>query len=186
MEHNTRMLGGISYIVLLAASVLGSFVPLVGLISLAAGICVVVAFIKAGTELGKPQVKSGIITALILNIVAGIILMFVMGAAIVAILGASGGQPDPSELMSAFGGGSLIGMLVCWILWMIGGWFWFQAGAGIAEATGTPLFKTGGLLIFIGAITVIVFGLGGIVMLIGEILQCVAFFQTSEREPQTA
>ncbi|MGH8363196.1 MAG: DUF996 domain-containing protein, partial [Gammaproteobacteria bacterium] len=69
------------------------------------------------------------------------------------------------------------------VLCMVGAWFWYQASIPLAEGAGVSLYKTGGLLIFIGAITLVVFGLGFIVILIGEIMQTVAFFTTSEKVP---
>lgn len=175
MEHNTKLLGGIAYIVLIAFSVLGSFVPFAGIITLAAAICVVIAFINAGRELGRPAVKQNMIIALVLYIVGMIIILITVGTAVFAIL-AGGGISS-----AALGIGTILGGLIGLVVLIAGAWFWYQASVPMAEATGVGLFKTGGLLIFIGAITTILV-IGVVITLIGQILQCVAFFNAPEKQ----
>ena len=46
----------------------------------------------------------------------------------------------------------------------------------IGESLSNPNFKTAGLLLFIGAILLIVFGIGVLVMFVGEIFEIVGFF----------
>jgi uncharacterized membrane protein len=46
----------------------------------------------------------------------------------------------------------------------------------LPQATAHNLFKTGGLLLFIGAITTILFGLGLLLIIVGYTVLAVAFF----------
>ncbi|HEX7338916.1 MAG TPA: DUF996 domain-containing protein [Rhodanobacteraceae bacterium] len=180
MEHSTKMLGGIGYIVLIAFAIFGSFLPFAGLISLAAAICVMIAFIQAGNQLHRPTIKNDIIIAVVLYIVSAVLLLFVVGAGLIGLL-ASGGH---GAGLAALGASAIIGGLIAWVLSIVSSWFWYKASTSLAEATGTPMFKTGGLLMFIGAILLVI-GIGFILMLIGQILQTIAFFQVTETNPAT-
>ncbi|HET7267335.1 MAG TPA: DUF996 domain-containing protein [Oleiagrimonas sp.] len=180
MEHNTKMLGGISCIALVVFSVLGSFIPFVGVLTLIAGICLLVAFFMAGNQLHRSDVKNNVIISIVLSIVGTIVLLMVMGASFAAVL--SGTDTG----LGAFGATAIIGGIICWIIFIIGSWFWYKASVGIAEGSNTPLFKTGGLVLFIGTILLVVFGIGAIVMLVGQIMQAIAFFNAPENSPASA
>ena len=180
MEKTTKLLGGWGYILLIAGSILGSLTFVFHLVGLAGIICLLIAFYRASKELSQPKIWSRILVAIALYIVASLLLVFMVGSALLTAFHGSAMGP------SAFTGGVIAGCLIAWVLWMIGAWFWYQASIPLAEGTGVTLYKTGGLLIFIGAITIIVFGLGFIVMLIGEIMQTVAFFTTSEKVPASS
>ena len=175
MEKATKLLGGWGYILLIVGSFLGPLTFIFHLVALAGIICVLIAFFRASKELSQPKIQTNIIIAIVLYIVASLLFIFLVGAAVLALVHGSGAG------MAAFGGGALLSGLIAWILWIVGAWFWYQASIPLTDGTGVSLYKTGGLLIFIGAITAIVFGIGLIVMLIGEIMQTVAFFTTTEK-----
>ena len=177
MEKATKLLGGWGYILFIVGGFLGPLTFIFHLVGLAGIICVLIAFFRASKELGQPKIQSNIIIAIVLYIVAALLFIFLVSSAVLALLHGSGVGA------AAFTGGAIISGLIAWILWIIGAWFWYQASIPLAEGTGVSLYKTGGLLIFIGAITLIVFGLGAIVLLIGEIIQTVAFFTTTEKVP---
>ena len=86
---------------------------------------------------------------------------------------------------AAFGVGTILTGLIAWVLTIIGSWYWYKASQALTDATGVGTYKTGGLLIFIGSIAIIVFGIGGLVIWIGEIVQAVAFFSTQEETPDS-
>lgn len=178
MEQSTKLLGGISYIVLIVFDIVGGFAHPLHIITLIASICVLIAFIRGGSEVGRPEVKRDIITALVLYIVAACLFIFLVGSSVAAYVLH---QHHHNMGAAAIGAGAIIGGLIGWVLFIIAAWFWYKASVPLAEATGVGLYKTGGLLLFIGSITIVVFGLGFLVMLIGEILQCVAFFTTPDK-----
>lgn len=180
MEKATKLLGGWGYIGLMVGSFLGPLTLIFHLVALAGIICVLIAFYRAGSELNQPKIRSNITVAVVLYVVATLLFIFLVGSAVLAALqGTSAG-------LAAFAGGALLSGLIAWVVWMVAAWFWYQASIPLAAGTGVDLYKTGGLLIFIGAITTIIFGLGFIVMLIGEIMQTVAFFTTAEKIPASA
>ena len=177
MEKATKLLGGWGYILLIVGSFLGPLTFIFYLVGLAGIICVLISFYRAGTELNQPKIRSNITVAVVLYIVATLLFIFLVGAALInAFHGSAVGT-------TSFIGSAIVSGLIAWVLWIVAAWFWYQASIPLTDGTGVGLYKTGGLLIFIGAITAIVFGLGFIVMLIGEIMQTVAFFTTSEKVP---
>ena len=176
MEKATKLLGGWGYIGLIVGSVLSRFGIIFNLIALAGIICVLIACFRASKELSQPKIQSNIIIAIVLYIVASLLFIFLVGSAVLALMHSTGAG------LAAFTGGAIISGLIVWILWIVGAWFWYQASIPLTEGTGIGLYKTGGLLIFIGAVTAII-GIGIIVMLIGEIMQTVAFFTTNEKVP---
>lgn len=177
MENTTKLLGGIGYIVLIVFGFLGGFVVPLHVVTLAAAICVLIAFIRAGNELDRPEVKNSVITALVLYIVAAVLMIFLVGVGVAAVVMHHGS----SAAAGGLGAGAIVGGIIGWILCIIAAWFWYKASVPLTEATGVSLFKIGGLLNFIGAILLVVFGLGAILMLVGEILQCVGFFTAPEK-----
>ncbi|MGB9430177.1 MAG: DUF996 domain-containing protein [Gammaproteobacteria bacterium] len=180
MEKATKLLGGWGYIALIVGSFLGSLTFIFHLIALAGIICVLIAFFRASKELNQPKIQANIIIAIVLYIAASLLFIFLVGSAILALAHGTGTG------MAAFTGGAIISGLIAWVLWIVGAWFWYQASIPLTDGTGVSLYKTGGLLIFIGAITAIVFGIGLIVMLIGEIMQTVAFFTTTGKVPASS
>ncbi|MGA7964969.1 MAG: DUF996 domain-containing protein [Gammaproteobacteria bacterium] len=185
MEKTTKLLGGWGYLAVVAGGFLGFLVgPFSGIITLAGMVCVLVAFYRAGNELNRSDVKRDITIAIVLNIVAYILLFFVVGVAVAtAVLHGYGDNADVGRnaLATAFGAGTIIIGLICWVLIIVGSWYWYKASQALTSVTGVGTYKTGGLLIFIGSITIIVFGLGFLVTWVGEIIQTVAFFSTPEK-----
>lgn len=174
MEQSTRLLGGISYIALIVFSIFSGFMPFLGILSLIATICVLVAFIQGGNQVGRPDVKQNIIIGIVLYIVATILFVFIVGAGLAAAVA------NEAAGVAALGTGLIVAGLIGWILFIVGAWFWYKASAALGEGANVGLLKAGGLVIFIGAILTII-GIGFIVMWIGEILQAIAFFTAPEK-----
>lgn len=189
MEKTTKQLGGWGYLGVVVGGFLGFLVgPFSGLITLAGMICVLIAFYRAGNELNQPDIKRDITIAIVLNIIAYVLVFFVVGAAIAAAVlhGHNADMSGNNVAAAAFGAGTIITGLICWALIIIGSWYWYKASRALTDATGVGTYKTGGLLIFIGSITVIVFGIGFLVTWVGEIIQTVAFFSTPEKDDNAA
>ena len=67
-------------------------------------------------------------------------------------------------------------IILCWILLIVATLYLKKSFDAIAKHTKVGLFSTTGLLYLIGAVLVIAFGLGGIIMFIASILEIVSFF----------
>lgn len=176
MEQSTKFLGGISYIVLIVFGILGATSsPFLEIISLIAVVCLLVAFYRAGGELGAAEVKRDMTIAIVTYIIASILLAFFAGTAgvigwILAIIG--------------------------WVLLLVAASSWYKASRALTEAGGGSLFKWGGLLILIALIVTVILNIigllagggslilveiAGIVQAIGFILQCIAFFMAPRK-----
>ncbi|HYW75690.1 MAG TPA: DUF996 domain-containing protein [Gammaproteobacteria bacterium] len=182
MEKTTKLLGGWGYIALIVGGFLGFMLgPFSGFVTLAGMVCVLIAFFRAGNELNLPSVKRDIVIAIVLNIVAYVLFVFIVGAAVAALVLHMRHTGDmDTGAAAAFGAGTILAGLIGWVLTIIGSWYWYKASQALTDGTGVDTYKTGGLLIFIGSITIIVFGLGALVIWVGEIIQAVAFFSTQE------
>ncbi|HEX5314711.1 MAG TPA: DUF996 domain-containing protein [Gammaproteobacteria bacterium] len=176
MDKTTKLLGGWGYIGVIVFGLFGGFLGPVAILSLVGAIIVVISYVRAAGEYNRPEIRTNAIVALIIAIVSVIVFIFMVGASIFSLLFHAG-----EASIAAFGGSLIAGVLITWLLAIVASWFWFRASASLGAASGQNLFKVGGLLIFIGAITIVVFGIGGIVSLIGEILITVAFFATPEK-----
>lgn len=187
MEKTTKLLGGWGYLGVVAGGLLSFLGGPLGIISLAGMICVLIAFYRAGNELNLPELKRDITIAIVLNVVAYALVFFVVGSAIAAyVLHRHDTSVGATALSAAFGAGTIITGLICWALVIIGSWYWYRASRAVTDATGVDTYKTGGLLIFVGSITVVVFGIGFLLTWIGEIIQTVAFFSTPEKHTDAA
>jgi uncharacterized membrane protein len=176
MDKTTKLLGGWGYIAFIVLGIFGGFLGPVAFLSIVGAIIVVIAYVRAAGEYNRPEIRTNAIISLVLGIAAIVVFIVFIGASVVGLIfhHTTGG-------LAGFTGGMIAGGIITWILWILSTWFWYRASAALGEASGQSLFKTGGLLIFIGAITIIVFGLGGIVCLIGEILLTVGFFSTPDK-----
>ncbi|AHE96790.1 hypothetical protein THERU_03715 [Thermocrinis ruber] len=66
--------------------------------------------------------------------------------------------------------------MVAYAIFVFGFYLQKKAYEILAQATAHNLFKIAGLLMFIGAITTILFGLGILLIIVGYIVLAVAFF----------
>lgn len=94
---------------------------------------------------------------------------------------------DPSTVWSSFGtliGGCILALFVAWILLIISALYLRKSYNSIAEHTKVDLFKTTGLVYFIGAVSLIVV-IGIFIIIVAKILEIVAFFSLPENLPST-
>jgi uncharacterized membrane protein len=82
---------------------------------------------------------------------------------------------DPSALIP-FITGMLLIFVVVWIFAIIAAFFIRRSLRQVAVHSGTGLFATAGLLFLIGAILIIAFGLGAILVWIAALILAIAFF----------
>lgn len=176
MSKQTKQLGGWGLVVALVGSVLGMVIPFSMILVLGGWIAVLVAYFKASDELGEPEIKNNTLKAIIAGIVGVIVFMIGGGTMMLSMISSirEGGGMH-------FGGTGFLVMVIAWILFLAASWFWYKANASLSDKTGVGLFKTGGLLMFIGTVLMIIM-VGGLISLIGEILLIVAWFSVKETQ----
>lgn len=188
-----KTMGGVGAILLLLG-----FVPAVGwVLSIAGGVLILIAVKYISEIVSDPAIFRNMILAVVLAIVG-----LVVGVAVVistvfstlglpATFGGFGGlgafsppaNIPPGDWVHLISG-ILAGLAVVWILLIVSALFVRRSYGSMASKLGVPMFGTAGLLYLIGAALTIVL-VGFILILIGEILNVVAFFSIPEQQPQT-
>jgi uncharacterized membrane protein len=186
-----KMLGGIGSILILLGWMTG-----VGILFGIVGVVLwLIGMYQLSNILGKPTIFQKVLIGFILN-VAGIVIAFAPFALTMVIAFPFGLLAkillfnlardetldvtlDTSEL--GFGAlivitVALIAIMVAYAIFVFGFYLQKQAYEILAQATAHNLFKIGGLLLFIGAITTILFGLGLLLIIVGYTVLAVAFF----------
>ncbi len=157
-----KMLGGIG-------SILIPFVIIPG--TLEAGIVGVVLWLisiyQLSNILRKPSIFKKVLIGFILNIVGTVIAM--AGISLYAYVRGETGITSGLGLLA-------VAIIVAYAISLAAFYFYKEAYDILAQATVHNLFKIAGLLLFIGAITTILFGLGILLIIVGYIVLAVAFF----------
>lgn len=183
-----KIMGGLGAILSLL-----TFIPNIGfLIGIVGLVLVFIAVKYIAEETKNHSIFKNYLMNFILNIVA-------IGAVIIIMVlafGVSGGfawitnmQPqditDFNTFWASFGslvGGCFISLIVAWILLILGTLYLRKSYNSIAEHTKVDLFKTTGLVYFIGALTLIVV-IGVFIIIIAKILEIVSYFSLPENLP---
>ena len=191
-----KMLGGIGSISILLGWMTGVGI----LFGIVGAVLWLISMYQLSNILGKPTIFQKALIGFVLN-VAGMVIAFAPFALTMVIAFPFGLSAkivlfdltrdetlDVTLDISELGSGALIVLTVALIAIMVAyAIFVFvfylqkQAYEILAQATAHNLFKIAGLLMFIGAITTILFGLGLLLIIVGYIVLTVAFF-TSPNE----
>ncbi|WP_324735829.1 DUF996 domain-containing protein [Thermococcus sp. SY098] len=180
-----KMYGGIGAILALVGGAvprLGSALSIVGIV------LILLAVKEISNETGDEAIFKNYLISFILQIGAFLALII----AIIAVLGTSiiamGGPRAFEHEMQNFGaimtiiGSILVGFVIFWIMFSLGSYYLKKSYEMIAEHTGVELFKTTGLLYFIGALTAIIL-IGLLIIFVARILEIVAYFSLPEELP---
>ncbi|WP_457752974.1 DUF996 domain-containing protein [Thermococcus sp.] len=180
-----KVYGGIGAILALVGGAvprLGSALSIVGIV------LILLAVKEISNETGNEAIFKNYLISFILQIGAFLALII----AIIAVLGTSiiaMGSPRAFEHeMQNFGaimtiiGSILVGFVIFWIMFSLGSYYLKKSYEMMAEHTGVELFKTTGLLYFIGALTAIIL-IGLLIIFVARILEIVAYFSLPEELP---
>lgn len=91
---------------------------------------------------------------------------------------------DPADLFPLLAGILLV-FVVIWIFAIISAFFVRRSLKTLSVRSGVGLFGTAGLLLLIGAVLVVIFGLGLFIMWIAALILAIAFFTLKRPEPET-
>jgi uncharacterized membrane protein len=132
--------------------------------------------------LGKSSIFQKFLTGFILNI-ADVVIAFVLE--LMERITSSASMRD--EVVADIESWILIAYVAAHAVLVVSFYLYKQAFEILASAIAQNLFKIAGLLMFIGAIAIILFGLGLLLIIVSNIVLAVAFFKApSELEVQAA
>jgi len=155
-----KMLGGTGYILGLLPTPLMIFLKIVGYI------LVLISLYQLSNILRKPAIFQKALMGTIL-ILADILIAFTFGLMVEIV---------SSITMRNKIDGAIVAIIVAYVVFLVAFYFYKEAYKILAQATAYDLFRIGGLLLFIGANTIVLFGLGILLIIVGEIILAVAFF----------
>jgi uncharacterized membrane protein len=162
------MLGGIGYILVLLP------IPLIWIfLNIAGFILVLISMYQLSNILRKPAIFQKALIGTIL-VLAGILIAFAFG--LMALIPLFVSPKNETGAILGLGLGVIVAIIVAYAISLAAFYFYKEAYKILAQATAHNLFKIAGLLMFIGAITTILFGLGLLLIIVGYIVLAVAFF----------
>ena len=123
--------------------------------------------------LRKPSIFKKVLIFFILGI-AGSVIALAFG--LMALIPLFVSPKNETGAILGLGLGVVFAIVVAYATLVVSFYFYKEAYEILAQATAHNLFKIGGLLIFIGVITIILFGLGLLLIVVGEIVLVVAYF----------
>jgi uncharacterized membrane protein len=101
----------------------------------------------------------------------------------------SGLTPNPSNIsfdnIMPFIAGIFTVFVVLWIFSIIGAFFIRRGLGSLSAKSSVGLFSTAGTLLLVGAVLIILFGIGLILIWISALLLAIAFFQMKPQQTQT-
>jgi len=165
-----KMLGGIGYILMLLSWMPG----IIGILSLLVGYVLwFISMYQLSNKLGKPSIFQKVLISFVLSI-AGLVIAFAFG--LMALIPLLVSPKDEAGAILGLGLGVVFAIVVGYAIFIAASYFYKEAYDILAQATAHNLFKIGGLLLFIGAITTILFGLGLLLIIVSNVVLAVAFF----------
>ncbi len=184
-----KILGGIGALLSLLV-----FVPTVGAIIGLVGLILVFIAVKYISEETKDH---AIFHNYLMNFIFDIIAIGAVIGIMIASFGLAGGMSwvnaiqgqnfnDFNSFWASFSTiflGCALALVVAWVMLIIGALYLRKSYNSIAEHTKVDLFKTTGLVNFIGAATLIII-IGAFIIIIARILEIVSYFSLPENLPQ--
>ena len=186
MKRQAITLGRVGILLPIAA-----IIPLIGaLASIATLVLLVISHYYFSKVYEKPGIFNNALTGTIVhaggNLIGVIIIAVAVGATALSLSLQDPETFNISEITSLiFGSGATIaGAIIILAGSIVGLYFVYKALTTLAEQTGVRLFKTAGLLYFIGAIAMVIFFIGTLVIFAAWIIHIIAYFSIPlENEP---
>jgi uncharacterized membrane protein len=202
--ETNKTLGGVGAILMFIGII--PYINYFGIIELIGVILVLVALYNLAGYYSERGIFNNALYGLIAGIVGGVI---AVGTLILTVLTSltdflytvypdwngdwsalSGLTPDTSNLsldaIVPFLTGLFVALLILWVFAIISFYFVRRSLISLSAKSGVGLFSTAGLLMLIGAVLIIAFGIGLILIWISALLLAIAFFTIKPQETQPA
>jgi uncharacterized membrane protein len=203
MEIGTsKILGGVGALLMFIGIL--PYINYFGVIEIIGLILVMVALYNLGSHYREGGIFNNALYGLIIGIVGGVVSI---AAVIITVLTSltdflytlfpdwngdwtalSGLTPDPSnislESLAPFLAGLFAVLIILWVFSIIAAFFVRRSLGTLSAKSGVGLFSTAGLLLLIGAVLIVIFGIGLILIWISALLLAIAFFQIRPQQAQ--
>jgi uncharacterized membrane protein len=199
LETN-RILGGVGALLMFIGVI--PYVSYFGVIEIIGLILVMVALYNLAKQYTEGGIFNNALYGLIAGIVGGVIAIATVIITVLTSLtdflyalfpdwngdwtALSGLTPNPSNLsldsILPILAGILAMFIILWVFAIIAAFFIRRSLGKLSAKSGVGLFSTTGLLILIGAVLIILFGIGLILIWISALLLAIAFFQLKPQQ----
>jgi uncharacterized membrane protein len=202
--ETSKTLGGVGAILMFVGII--PYISFFGVIELIGVILVMVALYNLASYYSEGGIFNNALYGLIAGIVGGVV---AVGAVILTVLTSltdflyklypgwngdwsalSGLTPDTSNIsldaVLPFLAGIFVALIILWVFAIISAFFVRRSLGSLSVKSGVGLFSTAGLLILIGAVLIIAFGIGLILIWISALILAIAFFTIKPKETQSA
>ena len=200
--ETSRILGGVGALLMFIGII--PYINFFGVIELIGLIIVMVALYNLADYYSEGSIFNNALYGLILGIIGGVIAFATVFIAVLTSLtdfmyeifpdwngdwaALSGLTPNPSNIsldnIAPFIAGILAVIVILWIFSIISAFFVRRSLGALSTKSGVGLFSTTGLLLLIGAVLIILFGIGFILIWISALLLAIAFFQIKPQQEQ--
>jgi uncharacterized membrane protein len=200
--ETSKTLGGVGALLMFIGII--PYVNYFGVIELIGLILVMVALYNLASYYREGGIFNNALYGLIVGIVGGVISI---AAVIITVLTSlsdflyalfpdwngdwtalSGLTPNPSNLsldnITPFLAGIFAVLIILWVFSIIATFFIRRSLGTLSVKSGVGLFSTAGLLLLIGAVSIVLFGIGLILIWISTLLLAIAFFQIRPQQAQ--
>ncbi len=171
---------------------IAGLIPFIGFIpGLAAMILLLFSHHYFSKVYGSPDIFKnaliGTIVPVVANIVGGIIIAIAVGSAAFSLSPEEMESGNIQKMTSLIfeSGITIFAAIIILAGTIIGFYYIFQSLKILAEKSGVNYFRTAGLLYFVGAIGIVVFFIGFLVMLAAWIIHIIAYFTIQPEESVT-
>jgi uncharacterized membrane protein len=201
--ETSRILGGVGALLMFIGII--PYISYYGIIELVGLILVMVAMYNLASHYRESGIFNNALYGLILGIVGGVISIAVIAIAVLSSLtdflhtifpdwngdwnALSGLTPNLSNLtldsIMPFLTGIIAAFIILWVFSIIAAFFIRRSLGTLSAKSSVGLFSTTGLLLLIGAVLIIAFGVGLILIWISAVLLAIAFFQIKPQQAET-
>jgi uncharacterized membrane protein len=200
--ETSKILGGVGALLMFIGII--PYINYFGAIELIGLILVMVALYNFASHYREGGIFNNALYGLIIGIVGGVISIATVIITVLTSLtdflhalfpdwngdwtALSGLTPNPSNLsldnITPFLAGIFVVLIILWVSSIIAMFFVRRSLGTLSAKSGVGLFSVAGLLLLIGAVLIIVFGIGLILIWISALLLAIAFFQIRPQQAQ--
>jgi uncharacterized membrane protein len=193
--ETSKILGGIGALLIFLGVI--PYISYFGVIEIIGLILIMVAMYNLASYYNEGGIFNNALYGIIIGIVGGAVSIAAVFVAVLTSLedflysifpgwngdwtALSGLTPDPSNIsidsIIPFIAGIFLVFIILWVFSIIAAFFIRRSLGSLSAKSGVGLFSTAGLLLLVGAVLIILFGLGLILIWISALLLAIAFFQ---------